>query len=112
MTESRITCCHHPYREQLWCDSCVEVLEVYAREETLKELLPQRAPVDKSSGGHINKNGKFQSDKYEWCPEGFLPVKVTDPMAKDLLMEYAVRRGQIDIGFKQDLLKILNEDNI
>lgn len=57
-------------------------------------------------GEHI-VNGQFKSDKYEWCPAGFLPLKVGDPMATDLLVEYARRRRSVDPEFSDDLLTAL-----
>ena len=50
---------------------------------------------------HIDKNGQFQSDKYEWCKPGFVPLKFTDPMAQDLLAEYARRRQEVDASFSE-----------
>ena len=57
-------------------------------------------------GSHIIDN-EFQSDKYEWCKSGFVPLKLTDPMAQDLLQQYAHRRNSIDPEFSEDLLKCL-----
>ena len=31
---------------------------------------------------------KFQSDKYRWCHRGFVPLKLTDPMAVTVLWHY------------------------
>lgn len=71
---------------------------------------PDRKDVDFSAGkGHINIAGEFQSDKYPWCAPGFVPLKITDPMAIDLLRTYARRRGSIDAGFREDLLKVLGD---
>ncbi len=52
---------------------------------------------------HLTVNNKFQSDKYSWCPAGFVPIKVTDPLAMDLLYEYADRRRVVDAEFTRDL---------
>ena len=57
---------------------------------------------------HLTVTGNFQSDKYPWCPPGFVPLKLTDPAARDLLDEYAKRRGAIDSEFQRDLLEALN----
>lgn len=51
--------------------------------------------------------GEFQSDKYSWCQRGFVPLKITDPMAQDLLMEYAQRRRAVDAEFAADLEEAL-----
>lgn len=54
-------------------------------------------------GAHIDKNGKFQSDKYPTTPAGKVPLSVTDPTAQDLLWEYAQRRRKVDSEFSDDL---------
>lgn len=56
---------------------------------------------------HLTVTGKFQSDKYPWCAAGFVPLKVADPMAADLLAEYARRRGAVDAEFERDLVEAL-----
>ncbi len=48
-------------------------------------------------------NGEFQSDKYPETPRGFVPLKLTDPMAQDLLWTYAQRRRSVDAEFAEDL---------
>lgn len=53
-------------------------------------------------GEHLIDN-EFKSDKYEWCPAGFVPLKLTDPMAQGLLWGYAVKRSLIDPEFAEDL---------
>lgn len=53
-------------------------------------------------GEHI-VNGQFQSDKYPWCKPGFVPLKLSDPRAQDLLWEYAQRRRIVDAEFSDDL---------
>jgi len=40
-------------------------------------------------GHHINKKGKFKSDKYAWCPPGFFALKFTDLNARICLIKYA-----------------------
>lgn len=42
-------------------------------------------------GAHI-VDGQFQSDKYPWCRPGFVPLKLTDPHARDLLERYASQK--------------------
>ena len=56
---------------------------------------------------HLTVTNEFQSDKYPWCPAGFVPLKVTDPLAMDLLSEYADRRKVIDAEFTRDLNEAL-----
>ena len=57
-------------------------------------------------GDHL-KDGKFQSDKYPTCPAGKVPLSTSDPMAQDLLEEYALRRRAVDAEFAEDLLTAL-----
>ena len=57
-------------------------------------------------GKHII-DGQFKSDKYPDCPRGLIPFKATDPMAQDLLYEYAVRRRETDGEFSDDLIETL-----
>ena len=53
-------------------------------------------------GKHII-DGEFQSDKYDWSKRGFVPLKVTDPMAQPVLWEYAQWRRSVDAEFADDL---------
>lgn len=57
---------------------------------------------------HLTVSGSFRSDKYPWCRVGFVPLKLTDPAARDLLTEYARRRGAIDSAFEFDLYEALD----
>lgn len=63
---------------------------------------PRRLQL-KEGREHLTVTDEFQSDKYPWCPAGFVPIKVTDPLAMDLLSEYADRRRVIDAEFTRDL---------
>lgn len=56
---------------------------------------------------HLTVTNEFQSDKYPWCPAGFVPLKVTDPMATTLLRVYAARRRVVDKEFSRDLEEAL-----
>ncbi len=60
-------------------------------------------------GEHII-NGHFQSDKYPTCPAGKVPLSTKDPLAQDLLWEYAQRRKEIDQEFSNDLEECLIAD--
>jgi hypothetical protein len=53
-------------------------------------------------GVHLIDN-EFQSDKYPTTPRGKVPLSVKDPMAQDLLWEYAQRRRSVDAEFSEDL---------
>lgn len=59
---------------------------------------------------HLTVSGKWQSDRFPWCEVNFVPLKLTDPAARDLLAEYARRREPIDTAFPVDLLEAL--DNV
>ncbi len=52
---------------------------------------------------HLTVTNEFKSDKYPWCPAGFVPLKITDPMARDLLLDYARRRREVDSEFSRAL---------
>jgi len=87
--------------------------EVVWSEETARDLGPRyivhrrkREPESE----HINADGKFQSDKYPTCPAGKVPLSTGDPMAQDLLREYARRRESVDKKFSEDLLVCLERD--
>lgn len=56
---------------------------------------------------HLTVTGKFQSDKYPWAPAGYLPLKIGDPLATDLLRIYARRRASVDPEFARDLREAL-----
>lgn len=53
-------------------------------------------------GAHII-DGEFQSDKYPTTPRGNVPLSVKDPMAQDILWQYAQRRRSVDPEFSGDL---------
>jgi hypothetical protein len=57
--------------------------------------------------GHHLIDGKFQSDKYPTTPRGKCPLSCEDPMAQDLLWEYAQRRRALDAEFADDLEQAL-----
>lgn len=52
---------------------------------------------------HLTVSGTFQSDKFAWSAANFVPLKITDPAARDLLAEYGRRRAAIDEAFPVDL---------
>jgi hypothetical protein len=54
-------------------------------------------------GAHIDKDGKFQSDKYPTCPAGKVPLSITDKTAQPLLWAYAQLHREIDAEFSDDL---------
>jgi hypothetical protein len=54
-------------------------------------------------GAHINKDGRFQSDRYPSTPADKVPLSVNDKTAQDLLWQYAERRRKVDAEFSADL---------
>jgi len=60
---------------------------------------------------HLTVSGTFQSDKYKWCPPGFVPLKITDYSARLVLKIYAHLRSSVDGDFERDLMEaIYNEE--
>lgn len=57
-------------------------------------------------GSHLVED-EFQSDKYPTTPRGFVPLKVSDPIAQPLLWEYAHYHRFKDAEFSEDLLQAL-----
>jgi len=41
-------------------------------------------------GHHINKDGHFKSDKYDWCPAGFFALNFKDKIARECIRRYAL----------------------
>lgn len=63
-------------------------------------------------GHHLTKENKFKSDKYEWCQEGFLALKFTDPTARLCINMYAVLNKENDHELSEDLVIALkNTEN-
>ena len=63
-------------------------------------------------GHHLIKNNVFKSDKYDWCPEGFFALKLTDPIAQQAIIYYAGITGDTELG--EDLriaIKKIREGN-
>ena len=50
---------------------------------------------------------EIQSDKYPTTPAGLVPLKTTDPDARDLLWIYAKRHEEKDPDFSADILQQL-----
>jgi hypothetical protein len=47
---------------------------------------------------NLTEDGKFKSDKYEWCPPGFFAIKLTDPIGQSCLLAYAELTDQQDLA--------------
>jgi hypothetical protein len=54
-------------------------------------------------GDHLTDEGEFKSDKYEWCPPGFVALKLTDKDAQPFLFGYAQVHRPRDRDFSDDL---------
>lgn len=57
---------------------------------------------------HLTESGSFRSDKYPWCLDGFLPLKISDKMAWPMLRAYADTRVTVDAEFSRDLHEALD----
>lgn len=53
-------------------------------------------------GEHL-VDGTFKSDKYPWCPAGFVALKLTDKDAQPFLWGYAESHRGRDRSFTEDL---------
>lgn len=84
------------------------ITQIKEAAEALDAPAPDQPPEPLAEGReHLTVSGEFRSDKYPWCHDGFVPLKVTDGMAQDLLAEYARRRATVDAQFSRDLLQAL-----
>lgn len=54
-------------------------------------------------GEHLTADGEFKSDKYAWCPPGFVALKLTDKDAQPFLWGYAQTHRTRDSSFTDDL---------
>jgi hypothetical protein len=57
-------------------------------------------------GEHL-VDGEFKSDKYDWCPPGFVALKLTDTDAQPFLWGYAESHRSRDSSFTDDLHQAL-----
>lgn len=83
-------------RQQGDLDTAYRVLNDF-----FNDWAPEDAPPPEA-GPHF-VYGEFKSDKYAWSPPGFVPLKITDPMAQRLLWAYAQKRRSVDSTFADDL---------
>lgn len=58
-------------------------------------------------GEHLTPEGEFKSDKYAWCPPGFVALKLTDKDAQPFLWGYAQTHRLRDASFTDDLEQAL-----
>ena len=82
----------------------IEDIVPLARAE-LEALHPAVLPLHP----HLTVGGQFKSDKYEWCPVGFFPLKFTDPRAHPMLREYADLIRETDPELSRDIHAALAE---
>ena len=47
---------------------------------------------------HLTERGTFKSDKYDWCPEGFFALKLTDPIAQRCALLYAALTDDVELA--------------
>ena len=57
-------------------------------------------------GHHLTSEGKFKSDKYDWCKEGFFALKLTDPVAQEAALKYADKTSDKELA--DDLRKAVD----
>lgn len=66
----------------------------------------RRNPIVNTGNPHL-VDGDFKSDKYPTTPRGKVPLSTKDPMAQDLLWQYAKRRRVVDADFADALVEAL-----
>ena len=71
----------------------------------LAELDAPAATPERQGGRHLSQDGKFLSDKYPWCPAGFIALKFSDPRAAAALRAYAVDCSEPNLA--RDILEAL-----
>lgn len=59
---------------------------------------------------HLTQDGEFISTKYPWCPIGFFPLKLTDPIAQLCALTYAELTEQSELAADlQQAIAIIRE---
>ena len=96
----------NPHERRTWDQGVTEALPIEQLEIAVQNIgqKPGREVLQEGRE-HLTISGTFQSDKYPWCHAGFLPIKISDPMAYDFLKWYALARRDIDSEFCRDLLE-------
>ena len=61
-------------------------------------------------GEHLTPDGRFKSDKLEWCHEGYFALSFTDPLAQPLIWRYADSVDGIDPELARDLRHALRRE--
>lgn len=54
---------------------------------------------------HHIKDQDFLSDKYDWCPSGFMALKFSDPVARMALKVYAENTQDQELA--EDILSVI-----
>lgn len=68
---------------------------------------PLRVPLMKGRE-HLTEEGEFRSDKYPWCRDGFVPLKISDKMTWGILRLYTNARASLDSEFSRDVNEALD----
>lgn len=71
--------------------------------DAARRAIAKAIPPDMTGDRRLTKDGKFKSDKYEWCPEGFFALKFTNPRARDAIRFYALSMTHRDPELAKDL---------
>jgi len=69
----------------------------------IEEPEPEPQVIRRRTRPHLTQRGVFESDKYDWCPKGFMPLKFTDKMAQPYIWQYAQDRREVDKEFQEDV---------
>ena len=88
---------------------CCDMDSKKEAERKAKDFLPRISPRPRSVRDHITAHGFIKSDKYDWCLKGFIPLKLTDPDAQTVLIEYAALHQFRDADFADDILYAIRE---
>ena len=61
---------------------------------------------------HLNEDGQFQSDKYEWCPPDFFAIKLTDPIGQLCVLAYAELTEESGLAYAlRERIRRINSGN-
>lgn len=60
--------------------------------------------------GHHIVDGDFKSDKYDWCPKGYFPLKTTDRIAQFCMVMYATMCDDDELAL--DLFKVVRNKRV
>ncbi len=93
---------------RMWAQGVTEAMPLKQLEIAVQNIgQPGGRELLQKGREHLTISGTFQSDKYPWCHAGFLPIKISDPIAYNFLKYYALSRKDVDSEFCRDLLEAL-----